>query len=315
MSRPWLRGSRLPKRNVRAEPMSDTSEAAPLPRFLAVDLGERHLAAGIVAADGTMGIRDRVVTPSRDPLDALLRLLDRVLAATPDDQRPVACAVSGPGPVDAASGEFRPIGMVRWHGLPIRKAVAECTGVTTMLESSGRAYAVAAAEGGSVLALHLGDQVDGGVVVDGALIAGANGRAGMFGHLLVEPNGPECSCGAVGCLEVFAGVQSIMAQTGRELISTPAALMDRAGIMVGRACASLAAMVDVRRIVVGGVLIEVFRDRFVDQMRAEFEERCRLSHLSDASIRVVQHHVLTGAAMVARTMDVGEVAQTLALDI
>ncbi len=269
------------------------------PTLLAVDLGERHLAAGIVSADGSMGVRDRVVTPSKDPLDALLRLLDRVLAAAGEGRMPIGCAVSGPGPVDPSSGEFRPVGLTRWHGLSVRRAVAERTGLPTVLESVGRAYASAVSEGESVVAVHLGDQVDGGVVIDGVLLDGANGRAGMFGHLMVDPSGPLCVCGAVGCLEVFAGPHSIEAQTGRDLISTPLALIDRAGIMVGRACASLAAMVDVRRIVVGGLLVEVFRDRFIEHLRTEFEERCRLSHLTDSSVRVVQQHVLAGPAAIA----------------
>lgn len=268
--------------------------------LLAVDLGERHLAAGVVFADGSMGVRDRIVTPVREPLDALLRLLDRVLAASSDSVAPLGCAVTGPGPVDPASGEFHPVGLTRWHGLPVRRAVSERTGLPTVLEGTGRSYALSACDGGSVIGIHLGDQVDGGVVINGVLIDGGNHRAGMVGHVMVDPNGLECICGAVGCLEVYAGPQAITAQTGRDLIATPQALIDRAGIMVGRACASLAAMVDVHRIVVGGLLIEVFRDRFVEQMRAEFDERCRLSHLPDVSIRVVQQHVLAGPATVAR---------------
>lgn len=286
---------------------ADGAEAHEVPSpsattLLAVDLGERHLAAGIVSPDGSMGVRDRVVTPQRDPLDALLRLLDRVLAAAGDAPPPVVCAVTGPGPVDSASGEFHPVGLTRWHGLPVRRSVAERTGLPTVLESAGRAYATSACEGGSVIALHLGDEVDGGVTIGGVLIDGGNQRAGMFGHLMVDAEGPQCVCGATGCLEVFAGPQSIMSQTGRELVSTPQALIDRAGIMVGRACASLAVMVDVHRIVVGGLLVEVFRDRFIEQMRSEFEARCRLSHLDEVSVRVVQQHVLAGPAAVATRM-------------
>ena len=77
---------------------------------MVVNLGERHLAVGIIDHEGNVGVRDRVVTPSRDRLTALTRLVQRVLAATPAEQRPILCAATGPGPVDEELGGFAPIG-------------------------------------------------------------------------------------------------------------------------------------------------------------------------------------------------------------
>ena len=60
---------------------------------LAVDLGVRHLAVGVQGPDGVLGVRDRIVTPARDPLRGLLRLVDRVLGAGSDRARPAATGV------------------------------------------------------------------------------------------------------------------------------------------------------------------------------------------------------------------------------
>jgi predicted NBD/HSP70 family sugar kinase len=43
-----------------------------------------------------------------------------------------------------------------------------------------------------------------GIIIDGALYRGHHNGAGEFGHIPVEPDGPRCSCGSRGCLEVFA---------------------------------------------------------------------------------------------------------------
>ena len=272
-------------------------------RHLAIDLGERHLAVGVVNADGVVGVRDRIATPPKDRLTALERLVDRVLAATPASSRPTICVVTGPGPIDDAAGASAPLGIPGWQQLPIRDTLQQTTRLETILETTGRAYALAACDGiDSVIGLHLGDEVDGGVVVGGRLLNGAHHRAGGFAHLLVDPDGVSCVCGALGCLGAYAGVHSIETSTGRGLVSTPSALVTRAGIMVARAVASLVATTDVRSIRIGGVVVEAFRERFIESLNTELEERLRLPHLAGIDLKVAQFHVLAGASAIARSI-------------
>ncbi|BCB73993.1 ROK family protein [Phytohabitans flavus] len=51
-----------------------------------------------------------------------------------------------------------------------------------------------------------------GVVVDGRLLRGGRGFSGEIGHLQLDPAGPLCPCGRVGCLEALAGVRAIIAR-------------------------------------------------------------------------------------------------------
>jgi len=268
---------------------------------LAVDLGVRHLVAGVVGPDGEVGVRDRVVPPTRQPWVALTRLVDRVIAATPEDSRPTVCGVTGPGPVLADIGEFRSVTITGWEGVPVRRLIAEATGLPTVLSSTGHAHAIANAPGnGSLIGVYIGDQVDGGIIRDGELLSGANGHLGAFGHLLVDPEGPSCACGASGCLDLYAGAVSLEAQFGREVSRVPDAIIDRAGIMVARACASLAAMLDIHRIVLGGPVVTALGRRLTEALSAELDQRSRLVHLEDLHIRAVRQHVLVGGAAVAR---------------
>ena len=57
--------------------------------------------------------------------------------------------------------------------------------------------------------------IGGGVVVDGRLLHGRRGMAGHVGHMIIEPDGPRCSCGASGCFEALAS-GSALARAGRE---------------------------------------------------------------------------------------------------
>jgi len=47
--------------------------------------------------------------------------------------------------------------------------------------------------------------IGGGLVLDGALVRGVHGFAGEIGHVVVDPDGPACSCGSRGCLEAHVG--------------------------------------------------------------------------------------------------------------
>ena len=266
---------------------------------MVIDLGERHLAVGMIDADGNVGVRDRVVTPPKDRDLALTRLIHRVLAATPAEQQPVLCAVTGPGPVDEQVGGFAPLGNNDWNGLPVRDAISDAVGCPVILESTGRGYALAACDGGSVIGVHLGDDVDGGIVVDGRLLSGERGSVGEFAHLAFEVDGRPCLCGNAGCLDAYASVRGIEASTGRGLVSTPASLIAQSGMMVARACASLAAMMDIHRIRIGGVVVEAFRQAFIESIHQELSERTRLTHLSGLDVAVAQFHVLAGASAVA----------------
>ena len=73
----------------------------------------------------------------------------------------------------------------------------------------------------------LGTGVGGGVIINGKIVAGANGGGGEVGHIVVEPNETEaCNCGNRGCLEQYASATGIVRLANRRLAKddTPSSL-------------------------------------------------------------------------------------------
>lgn len=119
------------------------------------------------------------------------------------------------------------------------------------------------------MVLALGTGVGGGIVSDGRIVRGLRGQAGELGHLPVDPHGDRCGCGAVGCLETFAGApalvraardagdpitpEAIVAAAGRGDAGAIGAV-NRAGAAIGRVFASLAVALTPELFVVGGGL-------------------------------------------------------------
>lgn len=281
--------------------------------YLAIDLGPSRLAAGVVDQEGKVVIRDRLATPARNVWPALTQLVRRVMAANPTGVVPRTVGVTCPGPIDRLTGAMKPVGMPTWHDFPIRRELADVTGLPVGLDTPGRGLALAELWCGEwahidppeqqFATLVLGDDVDGALVVGGRLASGLTGNLGQFGHLIVEPEGQVCACGAVGCLTVYAGASGITASTGRDLRRTPVAIVERTGIMVARACASMAAMLDIAEIVIGGAVPSVFGEPFFDALEKELDQRSRLSHLQLLRVRGVaagRLGPLVAAAAVAR---------------
>ena len=102
--------------------------------FLAIDVANDRLAAGVVDELGEVIVRDRVTTPPRDVWPALHRLVRRVVAARPDDiEAPVACGVSCEGPIDVESGTVTPLHLPIWQQFELRERVSDLSGLPTVL--------------------------------------------------------------------------------------------------------------------------------------------------------------------------------------
>ncbi len=64
----------------------------------------------------------------------------------------------------------------------------------------------------NLVMIALGTGVGGGIMLDGQLVVGSHNGAAEIGHMVLDPSGPTCTCGGVGCLESWAGSVAILKQ-------------------------------------------------------------------------------------------------------
>lgn len=86
----------------------------------------------------------------------------------------------------------------------------------------GEAWLGAARGYRNVVLLTLGTGVGGAALVEGRLLRGQIGRAGHFGHLCLDPDGPPDICGMPGSLERAIGNCSVAERSGGRFDSTEA---------------------------------------------------------------------------------------------
>ncbi|NND74401.1 MAG: ROK family protein [Ilumatobacter sp.] len=272
-----------------------SDEVEPIPHVLAVAVESTRLAAGLVDARGEVLLRDRITTPTREVWRSLERLIRRVIAASPDGLgSPMAVGVSCVGPVDVPAGTVSPPLVPTWTNFTLREHLERLTGRSVELDTAGAASTEAERWLGEArgVASFLSVQIDGtaesACVIDGVRLSGSHGNAGAIAHVNVEPNGKLCRCGASGCLEAYVSSSAIEAEINRPLGRATAPTVERTGIMLGRAIASIAAILDVRTVFVSGNVIDVLGDPMLAAMHREIALRSRLQSLT--GLEVIEPH-------------------------
>jgi glucokinase len=275
--------------------------------YLAIDVGGTKLAVAIVADTGEVLVRDRVATPSRDVWPALSRVVLRVLAAAPTP--PEAAGIGCGGPMNPLTRTVSPLHVPSWKDFPLADELESLTQLPTALDNNAKAVALGEAWCGAAVgerdfvALVIGAGLGGGIISRGKLLEGRLGNAGHIGHMVVEPEGRPCKCGGRGCLEAYCSGAAIEEETGRPPQRAPQAIVERTGLLTGRALASLGAICDLRLAIIGGSVALGFGEPFFSAAQAELDQRARLGFTS--GFRVVpaglgQLAPLVGAAALAR---------------
>ncbi|MGI9644355.1 MAG: ROK family protein [Ilumatobacteraceae bacterium] len=277
--------------------------------ILAVAIEQGRLGAGIVDRTGEVYVRDRITTPTREVWRALEGLIRRVMAAAPIEFGPARIAgVSCDGPIDQPAGAVSPPVVGPWASFPLRDRLEDLTGLPVVLDTAGAAATEAerwlgAARGMASYVYVIVDRtVESGCVMDGVRLRGALGNAGSIAHVNVEPGGRPCWCGAEGCLTAYVSSRAIEAEMNRPLRRATEPIIELTGIMLGRAIASVAAIVDVTTFFVAGTVIDSFGDTMLEIARREVAERSRLPTLAELRIIEPDHGIppLVAAAALAR---------------
>jgi len=268
-------------------------------RWLGVDLGGTNLKLIVldVSSEGdvtTTCSGQRATEAERGPASVVSTMIaaGRELRAAYGPFDGVGLGV--PGLFDSETGtiEFLPNLPGAWAGVPVVDEIGRGIGSPASIINDARAFTFAeatlgaAARCSTVAGYVLGTGVGGGLVVEGRLLLGPDGRAGELGHCVVDSNGPRCGCGAFGCLEVFAAaprIAALAAQPTAEAAFVAAAAGDpTATAAVALVCDRFArAIVDIvnvlrpDRVVVGGGVAAAGDALFVP-LRAAVETKLTL---------------------------------------
>ena len=244
--------------------------------------------AAVVSADGQVVARREAPYQSDNFVVGLAALVTSLREA--GDIQCVGLAV--PGLVNRdADRVLLSTGMPSFVGVDWHAELSKAIGTKLELENDANAAAYgelkagAARETPDFFYIYIGDNVGGAFIVNGKLWTGASGCAGEIGHTMINPDGIQCECGNIGCLETVASAPNI-ARRARERLNRDSTsslsrlairddftaadlaheategddfsimMIERTGKFIGTAVAGIINLLSPQRIVLGGAVMD-----------------------------------------------------------
>lgn len=256
-----------------------------------VDIGGTTVKMGFFETDGTLLDTWEIPTRTQENGKYILRDIAEEIDKKIKEKSVSSLDIEGigmgvPGPVGQDGTVFKCVNL-GWGIFNVEQELTTLTGLKVragndanvaalgeMWQGGGRGYK-------NLVMVTLGTGVGGGIIINEHILPGANGAAGEIGHMPMKDNEPEtCGCGKKGCLEQYASATGIVNMTKRYFSEHEQAesslkninaftakdifdaakeedkvaleMMDEVGIMLGKALASIACVVNPEVFVIGG---------------------------------------------------------------
>lgn len=273
---------------------------------IGIDMGGTNIRLALVSDDGVVINSTRYKTSAQEGKDAIVSRLSsatmEMIAYGMRHGTVVGIGIGAPGLIEDGVVRCSP-NLPGWKEVPLQKLLENALSLPVVLENDANAVAYGEKSSGagkgfnSLICITLGTGVGGGLILDGKIWRGAFGMAGEVGHMVVEPEGLQCSCGNRGCLETYASATGIV-RAAREAINkgdaawdtdnlttemldaaarggdrAAAALFAGAGRYLGVGIASLLHILNPEAVILGGGVSKAW-DLFYPSMTEEINKRC-----------------------------------------
>ena len=196
--------------------------------IVAVDLGASKILAGIASADGRIINRKKISTNKAEGAEYILDRIALCIKEIIKENSSAGDKISGiaiatPGPLSYSDSIVWDSPNLKWGRVAVKEELEKRLGKTIIVDKDTNMAALGEYYFGRyrkfkhLLYVTVSTGIGGAVIVDHGLYRGKNGGAAEFGHMVIDPSGPYCSCGRKGCLEAMAS-GTALARQARVLI-------------------------------------------------------------------------------------------------
>ena len=192
--------------------------------YIGIDLGGTNIKAGVVSEDFEIVAKATCKTNLPRPAEDIckdmaavaLEAVDKAGLSLDDIE---AVGIGTPGTANSADGIIEysnNLGFLDFHVVELMKTFIDkpCYVENDANAAAYGEYVAGAAKGANnAVCITLGTGVGGGIIIDGKIYSGSNFAGAEIGHTVIDPNGPQCTCGRCGCFEVFSSATGLVRMT------------------------------------------------------------------------------------------------------
>ena len=272
---------------------------------IGIDVGGTKIVVGLLDNRDRIIARVKVPTPrAKRPkkiIAVLIQLIDDLLRENEVRKGDlIGIGIGVPGIVERRTGRIVKTPNLNLSGVHLADRIRRRFRVKVIAENDvnlgtlAEKYLGAARKANNVIGIFPGTGMGGGIILNDQLITGSHGAAAELGHMIIDRNGPRCTCGNKGCLEAIASRWAIerdirtAIKKGQKTVITKlagkkftvlkskllskalrkhdkvvTAIVREASEALGLACVSLRHVLDIDLIVLGGGLIKACGDFMV----------------------------------------------------
>lgn len=203
-----------------------------------VDIGGTFVKLYVMDERGEILRKEKVETNYSQGAEGFIQQIAQFINQIKEQypQQCVAVGVGAPGDVDNERGVLRYNPNLKFKDVddwPLADMLQKYTQIRPYVANDATLAAwgvyerVLNRQGTNVLVITLGTGVGGGMILNKELFQGSNGTAGEVGHTKIASTktGPQCGCGARGCLEAFVGTIGIKRRVMEGILEHPQSLL------------------------------------------------------------------------------------------
>lgn len=197
---------------------------------IGLDIGRNKILVVIIDMSGKIMHKKEIKTgetiPAQGLIERIIALLKEIIADSHlEDDKILGIGIGMPGLLDTEAGIVLFSPDFNWEHINLIEKIEENFSYKTVIENSNRTLALgehwfgAGTESSNLICVNLGYGIGAGILENGEIIQGSSGSSGEFGHIILDKDGPVCSCGNRGCLEAISSGYAI-ANQARSLIES-----------------------------------------------------------------------------------------------
>ncbi len=204
--------------------------------YIGIDLGGTNIKAGVVNENYEIVSKATTKTLLPRPADEICADMAKVsleavkqAGLTLDNIESVG--IGTPGTANSETGIIEYSNNLGFLNLPVVEIMQKHINKPFYVENDANAAAygeflAGAAKGANdAVCITLGTGVGGGIIINGKIYSGFNFAGAEIGHTVVDPNGPECTCGRKGCFEVFSSATGLVRMTKEAMYEDKSSVM------------------------------------------------------------------------------------------
>ena len=192
--------------------------------YVGIDLGGTNIVAGVVDENykilSKASTKTNLPRPEKEIADDMAKVAVKAVKDAGITMEQVEWIGLGtPGIAHSEKGIIEYSCNLGFDNTPMVEYIRESIDKPVFIENDANAaaygeFVAGAAKGAkNAVCITLGTGVGGGIVVDGKIYSGSNFAGAEIGHMVIEVDGPQCTCGRKGCFEVFSSATGLIRMT------------------------------------------------------------------------------------------------------